>query len=502
VLTLAGALLAAGLALLPLAFILQQVQQVGWSEARRLLFRPRVGDLLVNTLQLTVTVTVLCMVVGLAAAWCVERSDVPLRRTLAVLLALPIAVPEYVNAFGWVSVFPRMHGFWAAVFVMTLSHYPFVYLPVAAMLRTGDPALEESSRTLGRGPWRTFARVTVPHVRLALVGGGLVIALHLLAEYGGFAILRYRTFTTEIYNTYELGFDPASASLLSLVLVALCILVLGGEMSLRGRAPELRGGTAARRRPRARLGAWRLPVAAGLALLVGLALAFPLGALIHWMAAGSSTTLPGASLAGAATTTLLYGVAAAGLACALALPVAFLRVRRRGVMATALERTVFLPRALPGLVVGLALVYFTIRYAHDLYQSPSLLVLAYAVLFLPLALIAIEPAVARLTPTLEDAARSLGSRPAAVLRRVVLPLLAPGLAAAAALVFLSSVTELTATLLLRPIGTETLATQFWVYTDGLAYGAAAPFAALMVGISAVPTYLLVRRLDAMAGTTY
>jgi iron(III) transport system permease protein len=477
------------------------VQQVGWSEAKRLLWRPRVGELLVNTVQLTVAVTVLCVVLGLAAAWLVERADLPLRRTCAVLLALPIAVPEYINGFGWVSIVPGMHGYWAAVFVMTLSHYPLVYLPAAAALRAGDPALEESSRTLGRGPWATFVRVTLPRARLALLGGGLVIALHLLAEYGGFAILRYRTFTTEIYNTYQLGFDPASASLLSMVLVVLCVLVLGGEMRLRGRSPEVRGGHTARHRRRVRLGALGLLGTLGMLAVVGLAVGVPLGALVYWLVVGGSTTLPPASLLGATTTTVLYGAAAAGLSCLLALPVAFLAVRRRGWVATALERAVYVPRALPGLVVGLALVYFTIRYAYGLYQTPLLLIVAYTVLFLPLALIAVQPAVAQLTPTLEDAARSLGSRPPAVLRRVVLPLLAPGLAAAAALVFLTSVTELTATLLLRPTGSETLATQFWVYTDGLSYGAAAPYAAVMVGISAIPTILLVRRLDALAGGT-
>jgi iron(III) transport system permease protein len=342
--------------------------------------------------------------------------------------------------------------------------------------------------------------VTLPQARVALLGGGLVIALHLLAEYGGFAILRYRTFTTEIYNTYKLGFDPASASLLSMVLVVLCVLVLGGEMRLRGRSAEVRrGGRTARARRRVRLGALGLLGTLGMLAVVGLAVGVPLGSLVYWLVVGGSTTLPPASLVGATTTTVLYGAAAAGLSCVLALPVAFLAVRRRGWVATALERAVYVPRALPGLVVGLALVYFTIRYAYGLYQTPLLLIVAYTVLFLPLALVAVQPSVAQLTPTLEDAARSLGSRPPAVLARVVLPLLTPGLAAAAALVFLTSVTELTATLLLRPTGTETLATQFWIYTDGLSYGAAAPYAAVMVAISAIPTLLLVRRLDALSG---
>ena len=460
------------------------------------------GELLVNSVQLTVAVTAACVVIGLAAAWCVERTDLPLRRTLAVLLALPIAVPEYVNGAAWVSIFPGLHGFGAAVLVMTLSHYPLVYLPTAAVLRVGDPALEESSRSLGRGPWRTFGRVTLPQLRLALLGGGLVIALHLLAEYGGFAVLRYRTFTTEIYNAYQLGFDAASASLLSLV--------AGGAVRAGARRrdePARPGATHGGRRDGAPAGA-RAPRpprharsrSRGSAALVVLALGVPLGALGYWLAQGSSTTLPSASIIGATTSTVLYGLAAAGLATALALPVAFLAVRRRGAVSGVLERTVYLPRALPGLVVGLALVYFTIRYAVSLYQSPILLVVAYTVLFLPLALVALQPTVAQLTPELEEAARSLGSRPWAVLRRVTLPLLAPGLAVAAALVFLTSVTELTATLLLRPTGTETLATQFWVYTDALAWGAAAPFAAVMIGISAIPTYLLIRRLDAFAGS--
>lgn len=498
--TLLASVVTGAVAVLPLVFILIQVRGVGWSEAQRLLWRPRVGELLVNTVQLTVLVTVLCIVVGLAAAWCVERSDMPFARTLGVLLVLPLAVPEYVNGSAWVSLFPDMHGFWAATFVMTLSHYPLVYLPAAAVLRFGDPALEESSRMLGRGAWRTFVRVTLPQVRLALLGGGLIIALHLLAEYGGFAVLRYRTFATEIYAVYKLGFDGASAALLSLVLVLLCIGVLSGEFGLRAWGRHtITGGATARRRRRARLGAATPIALIGVCALIALALAVPVGALVYWMLRGSSTTLPDASIVSATLSTVAYGAAAAVLAVLLALPVAFLAIRRRGAVAAVLERTVYLPRALPGVVVGLALIYFTIRYAANLYQSPYILAAAYTVLFLPLALVALQPTIARLSPTLEDAARVLGSSPAAVSRRVMLPLIAPGLYAAGALVFLSSTTELTATLLLRPTGTETLATQFWLYTDGLAYGAAAPYAALMIAISVVPTVLLARRLQGLSG---
>lgn len=485
---------------MPLAFLLVQVRDVGWGRAWSLLWRARVGELLVNTLKLTVAVTVLSVAIGLGAAWLVERTDLPFRRVFAVLLALPIAVPEYVSGAGWVSLFNGLNGFGPAVLVTTLSYFPLVYLPAVAVLRGSDPVLEETARGLGLGPWRTFARVTVPQLRLALLGGALVVALYLLAEYGAFAVLRYRTFTTEIFNAYKLGFDGGSASLMSLVLVLLCILVLGGERGLRGRSRHARVGPGSRRRGAPTPLGRSTPIAMlGLGGLVALSLGVPLGALAYWSIRGSSTTYPSASIIGPTLNTIAYGVGAAALATALALPVAMLAVRHRGLLATFVERAVYLPRALPGLVVGLALTFVAIRFAAGLYQQPALLVIAYVILFLPLALVALQPAVAQLTPGIEDAARSLGTRPLGVLRRVTLPLIAPGLGAAAALVFISSVTELTATLILRPTGTETLATQFWLYTGGLAYGAAAPYALLMMAISAVPTYVLIRRVSAYAG---
>jgi len=173
----------------------------------------------------------------------------------------------------------------------------------------------------------------------------------------------------------------------------------------------------------------------------------------------------------------------------------------RATLAQLLERSAYIARAMPGLIIALALAYFAVRHAFSLYQSSVLLVIAYAVLGFPLALIAIRPSIAQASPKLEEAARSLGQPPLAVFRRVTLPLIAPGLAAAVSIVFLSSVTELTATLVLRRTGTETLATRFWTYSSGLAYGAAAPYAALMIAISAVPTYFLVRWFDALARTS-
>jgi iron(III) transport system permease protein len=216
------------------------------------------------------------------------------------------------------------------------------------------------------------------------------------------------------------------------------------------------------------------------------------------MARGSSSTLPSSSILSALSHTALYSAAAAVCSTALAVPVCSLAIRHRNRFTILIERLAYLPMALPGLVIALGLVAFTVRHALALYQGSLELIVAYAILFLPLAVVGVRSAMAQSSPRLEEVGRSLGCGPAQVWRRVTLPLIAPGLAAAFALVFISSATELTATLLLRPTGVNTLATQFWAYTSELSYGAAAPYAALMVAISAVPAYLLSRRMAVLA----
>jgi iron(III) transport system permease protein len=485
--------------LLPVAFIGVQASTAGWTRAIHLLRLPHVGELLRNTLELVGLVPPLCVVVGAGAAWLLERTDIPGRRLWAVVLALPLAIPEFVNGYAWIGISERIHGLSGALLVSTLSYYPLVMLPTIASLRRADPALEDVARSQGLGGAAIFLRVTLPQLRLALLGGSLIIALHLLAEYGAFSLLGFRTFTTEIYAEYQLGFDAASSAVLSLVLVGLCLLLLGAESGLQGRTPPT-AETSSRRR-RSRLGLRSIPALGALGGLAALAVGVPVGALGYWLIVGSSTTLPPASITGAAMSTVGLGLAAALLTAVAAIPVAVLAVRYPTRLARLLERSAYISRAMPGLIVALALAYFSVRHAFALYQSSLLLVVAYAVLGFPLALIAIRPSIAQASPRLEEAARSLGQPPLAVFRRVTLPLIAPGLAAAVSIVFLSSVTELTATLVLRPTGTETLATRFWTYSSGLAYGAAAPYAALMIAISAVPTYFLVRWFDALAETS-
>ena len=240
-----------------------------------------------------------------------------------------------------------------------------------------------------------------------------------------------------------------------------------------------------------RLGRWLIPALVALTVLVGLALALPVGTIIYWLVASTHTTLPqSATLLGATFTSLRYSAEAAAVATAAATPVALLAAQHRGRLAAVLERSTYLVQSVPGVVVALSLVFFSVRYAFALYQTSALLVLAYALLFFPLALVCVRASAMQASPRLTEMGRSLGSGPIRAFLRVTVPIIAPGLVAAFCLVLLSAVTELTATLVLVPTGTQTLATQFWAYQTNTAYGAAAPYAAMMIVIAGLPSLLV------------
>ncbi len=482
------------LALVPLAFVAASTVGTGWDEARRLLLRPRVGELLANTVRLVLGAVAASAVIGTAAAWLVERTDLPGRRIWTALLVAPLAVPAFVNSYGWVSLTARVEGYGGAVLICTLSYFPLVFLPVAATLRGLDPALEETAASLGLGRWRVLRRVVLPQLRPALLGGSLLVSLHLLAEFGALQMLRFPTFTTAIYDQYRSSFNGPAATALAAVLVLLCLLLLVGEQRARGDRRLARVGSGATRATvRHRLHRWTAPALAGTTALVVLSLGVPVASLGHWLLTGSSTSFPVGALASATATTLGLAAGAAAVTVLAALPVAYLAVRHPRLATVLLERGTYTANALPGIVVALALVTVAIRWVQPAYQSTALLVTAYVIMFLPRGVVSARAALAQAPTLLDDVSASLGTSSLQTFRRVTLPLIAPGLASGAALVFIAASTELTATLLLSPIGTRTLATAFWSSSSSVAYGEAAPYAALMILVSIPATYLLTRQ---------
>jgi iron(III) transport system permease protein len=482
---------------LPLIFLLLEASDAGASSVWHLIWRSLTATLLWNTVRLTLVVTALCAILGTLAAYCVERTDLPGRHVWAVLVVIPFAIPDFVVSFAWSSLSTWVAGFRGAVIVMTLAVYPLVYLPVAASLRGADTGQEEIARSLGASRLSTFFRITLGQARRAILGGCLLVALVILAEYGAFEILGYQTFTTEIFSEFSIGFDTASACALSLVLVIFSVIVMTAESSVNGRGFLSRSGPGvARVQQRRELGRLKVPVLLCFAALVVGALGIPVGTSIYWIFEGGVHAIGGEPLLSAALYTAGYSASAALVSTLMALPLALLVVRYPTRWHRLLSKTTFLILAMPGLVVALALSYFSEQHANGFaYQTAPLLIFAYAIMFFPLALVGVRASVAQAPASLEEVAGSLGVPRHRVLWRVTLPLVAPGLGAAFCLVFLSAVTELTATLILIPTGVQTLATQFWSYQQNLSYGQAAPFALVIIAIAAVPAYLVGRFFD-------
>jgi iron(III) transport system permease protein len=481
------AVFAAFAALLPLGYLVLRTFGGGAQGAFAELARPRTLELLGNTFALVIAVSLTALVIGFAQAWLTVRSSVYLAPLFALLAAMPLAIPSYVAAFSWLALFPAMNGFFASWLVLSVSTAPYVYLAVAAALIRTDTALEEVARSLGTSRLGVLRRVTWPSVRPAATAATLLVALYTLSEFGAIALLRYNTFTVAIYNAYRASFDRTAAAALALVLVAITLIVIAAERRARGGFVPQRAAN--QRRLRVELGPWGLPAAVALAVIAALGVGVPIFSLTRWSFIGSSRANPEQLLA-ALGNSLQYAVLAAAVISVFALAIAIFTVRYRSRLSALTERAVWLTHALPGIVVALALVFVGANLLPGIYQTVWLLIFAYLVLFLPNALTAMVTPVSQVPASLDEVAASLGLGRLRTLARVVLPLAAPGIIAGSALVALTVLKELPATLLLRPTGADTLATRLWSATEVVEFSAAAPYGLLLVLLAGLPALAL------------
>lgn len=467
-----------------------------------------------NTISLAGGVTLLAAAISLPMAWLVERSDLPGRRVIGLLAALPLAIPSYVGAMVFVTAFsprglvqgwleplgverlPSIYGLPGALLVLTLFTYPYLYLTLRPALAAADPRIEEMSRTFGYGRWTTFRRVVLPSLRPALASGSLLVALYVMSDFGAPTLMRFSSFTRVIFTRYTTSFDRSAAAALALILVALALTVVAFEVWARSKRRLDAIRDAGRPAAPVTLGWWKWPAYAFIAAVLTLALFLPVGVLVYWLLRGMEAGTAFRGIGGLMTDSLTGAALAAGASAVVALPVALLSVRHRGWFSRAVEVASFTGYALPGLVVALALVYAAVRLSW-LYQTLPLLVLAYVLLFLPQATGAMRVSLERIRPSMEEAARGLGQPPWRVLMTITLPLAGRGMLAGAALVFLTTMKELPATLILSPAGFHTLASRTWNASTEARYAEAAAPALLLVAISAVA--LLVFRLGTAGG---
>ena len=477
------------------------------------LLRLRVLEILMRTLLLVGTVTAASIVLAVPLAWLTIRTDLPLARVWGVLATLPLVIPSYVAGFAVVVALgprgmlqgflegplgierlPDISGFPGALLTLTLLSYPYVLLTVRAALQRLDPSLEESSRGLGYS-WRaTFRRVVLPLLRPSVAAGGLLVALYTLSDFGAVSLLRYETFTWAIFIQYEAALDRTLGAAFSLVLVILALVFLGMETLTRGRSRYYRVDTGVARPPTIiPLGRWRWPATGFCAVVVTLSLALPMTILVYWVVRGVGAGEPLLLVWDATWHSLFVAALASVAAVVAALPIAALSVRYPGLLSFLIERITYVGFALPGIAVALGLVFFGANFARFLYQNISLLILAYVILFLPAAVGSARTSFLQVNPSVEEAARSLGRPLFSVFTSVTLPLVRPGILAGAALVFLLTMKELPATLILRPIGFSTLATSIWgAASEAFFAQAAAPALLLILASSAPLAFLMLR----------
>lgn len=493
---------------IPLAYLVTQAFTVdAWDTVLSI----RTLELLRNTIGLVLATTLTAAGLGVASAWVVERTDLPARRLWSTLLALPLVIPSYVGALAILSIggargllaevagvgLPQVSGFLGAWMALSLFTYPYVFLLAASSLRNMDPSLEEAARGLGASPWRVFRTVVLPQLRPAVASAGLLVGLYTLSDFGAVSLFRYDTLTRAIYTNFIGRVDRTPALALAAVLIVLALGALALEQGTRGRARlhSRRSARPPRRVPltsRARLLALSFTTTLSL-----VALLIPSAVLVWWLLRGVGQGQDLGTVWAATGNSLLASLLAGLAAMVAAVPVTVLTVRYQSRLTNALEKSVWALYALPHITVGVAMVFFAANYVQPLYQSLPLLTLAYVALFLPQAASAGQAALRQVNPTLEEASRSLGKGWSTTLVRITLPLIGPGLLAGGALVFLTVMKELPATLLLRPTGFDTLAIRIWATSSEGFFTRASAAALILLSVSAVPMYLLnARRSDA------
>ena len=451
----------------------------------------RAVDIAVNTILLTLLTTAMATLIGVVLAFLTTYVRLPGARVVLVALAAPLAVPSYLGAFAFFAAFgtggtidmltglptPRVHGLWGTALVISLYTYPFVMLSTRAALQSLDGSVVDAARTLGLSIYGIVLRIVLPRARNGIAAGALLVALYALSDFATPAIMGLDTFTRIIFVEYN-AFGLDRAALLSLQLLVLVAVVLFLES--RVRVPRERVGQPTH------LPFGRFAHGCGLTLaglVFAAAIVLPVALFSLWLVRSGTAHFQWHFVLNSAWAALL----AAGAVLLAALPVAY--AASAGWLGRLCERVTYLGFGVPGIVMGTALVYVGLR-VQPLYQTLALLILAYVLRFLPLAVGNIRASNERVASNMLGAARSLGATPAEAFRRISLPLITPGIVAATALVFLEAMRELPATLLLRPTGYETLATYLWrVYSAGYIGRGAIPALGLVI-VSAIALMIM------------
>ncbi len=508
------ALAVAGLICLPLFYVIYLALSADpgvWSR----LWNTRIPELFVNTIALALGVSLGTLVLGVSLAWLLVRFDFPGRKVWEWALVLPLAMPTYVLAYvytyllgmggpierawqAWAGPDAQIfspHSYAGATLVMTLDTFPFVYLLTRSALLNCNVSFEEVARACGISRVRTFFRVTLPMMRPSIVAGLSLVVLYVVSDFGAVSLLRYQTFTYAVYQQITGRYDHSAASVLSLLLVFSALIFLVTERWFRHRSRYYQTTGRFRLAPRHRPGPLGTTLILGYVLVVFLA-AFGGPALLlgQWSVGAVTQGLVDSRFLGFAWNSVLLSGSAATLAVIIGTPLVYLATRWPSRVNVLCLQAAYTGYVMPGPVGALALLLLCSQLTPFWMGTSAILIVAYIVHFLPAGLQTMEPALQQITPNLEEAARSLGFGPLRFLRTITLPLVRSGFVAAWVLMFLQSMKELPATLLLRPVGFDTLAVRVWLEASEEYYQLAAP-SALLIVVMTLPALLLLVSKD-------
>ena len=529
----ACALLIAALIAIPLLTVLASLLPGSDGETWAHLIATVLPSYIATTLYLCAGVAVGTIGIGTAAAWLVTMHDFPGRRLFEWALVLPLAVPTYVMAYTYTDLlqfvgpvqswlrdtfaltpgsywFPDVRTLGGAVVIFTFVLYPYVYLMARASFLERASGMLDVGRSLGLGPWRRFYSIALPLARPAIAAGAALALMETLADYGAVSYFGVQTFTTGIYRAwFSLG-DRQAAAQLAAALLGFVALLLLLERASRGRArcdaAAGQHGAHANTRLHGLRAAGAVLVCA-VPLLAGFVLP---GAVLLHMAITSGDAQFGERFFQLARNSFVLASLTAVLAVAVALLLAFAARTARGGLMHRANRLVGLGYALSGTVIAVGVLIPVTRVDTWLAsaimditgRSPGLLltggiaalVYAYLVRFLAVSLHAVEASLAKITPSMDDAARSLGHGAWATLRRVHLPILRGSLLTGALMVFVEVMKELPATLVMRPFNFDTLATQAYTLASDERLAEASTAALAIVAVGVLPLIILTREI--------
>ncbi len=505
-------LIVVAIVMIPIAFVIIRALGAG-QEGIDYLLKARNLRIVGNSLALMLVATICASVIGIPYAWLTSRSDLPWRRAWLVLGLLAMVIPSYLTAVTFTEAFgpkgmlqdlleplgverlPNIKGFFGATLTLTVVTFPYILLPARAALLHSDRSLEEAGQSLGLDRWQVFRRVTLPQLRPALTAGMLMTALYCLSDFGAVAVMRFNAFTRAIFVQTE-SFRMDKASALALVLIGLTLILLLIHSHIQHRGRHYRIGTGASRELQTMsLGVWRFPALLFCFCVVFVSVAVPLLVLLSWLIGRTISNPVQVPISLLLQNTVPVSAAAALVVTMAALPLALLAMRKESRTNRWLVNLAYTGNVLPGIVIALALVFFASQNMLSLYQTLPLLIVGYAIRYLPFGISATQSAFEQINPRYEEAARSLGLSAREALIRITVPLARGGILAGSALVFLNVMKELPTTLILRPIGFRTFATHIWsAYDEAFLSSIALPGFALIV-VSAFALAIILRRED-------